>query len=128
MEMRVHHYYSGTNDFTERHHMVDGVSLILTAAEVATIVLGTSLTVLAYRASRRTGFGALRVLTLGIGLLTVGALLGTLLHLLWRVPLEHSLTVQSVFTAAGFATMTYSLFTDISPSPGRIQSDADPRE
>ncbi len=88
----------------------------------AETVIGGVLTLLSYRACRRTGSNSLRALTIGIGLLTAGALLGGVLHRVWQLPLEYSLTVQSVFTAAGFATMTYSLFTDVTGST-EITSD-----
>lgn len=105
--------------------MVHGVELVLAAAETVTLVFGGVLTYLAYRAFRRTGSGPLRALAAGIGLLTVGVFLGTLLHQIGRLPLEYSLMVQSVFMAAGFATMTYSLFT---PPAGGITSDIDSSE
>ena len=105
--------------------MVHGVELVLTAAETVTVVFGGVLTYLADRACRRNRSGPLRALAAGIGLLTVGVFLGTLVHQIGRFPIEYSLTVQSVFMAAGFATITYSLFT---PPTGGIQSTIESSE
>jgi threonine/homoserine/homoserine lactone efflux protein len=92
-------------------------ALLLVVAKAATLTFGTLLTYFSYRAYRRTNSGALRALTVGIGLVTTGAILGGGLHQLAGFPLRTSVTVQSVFTAAGFAFLTYSLYTE--PSPER---------
>jgi len=54
----------------------------------------------------------MRVLSLGIGLVTAGAVLAGSLNQLVGVPLVLSTTVESLFTAAGFIVMTYSLYSD----------------
>ncbi len=89
---------------------------VLVAAKTATLVFGGVLTLFSYRAFRRTGSPALRALTAGIGLLVVGATLGGLLHQVVGLSLAVSVSVQSVFTAAGFAVMTYSLYVKV-PAP-----------
>lgn len=99
-----------------------GVEVVLAAAKTVTLVFGGVLTYLAYKAFRRTGSNSLRALMIGIGLLTTGALLSGLLHQIANVPLEYSVTVQSVFTALGFAVMTYSLFTDVAATTGSSES------
>ena len=88
------------------------VSVLLVAAKTVTLVCGGALTVLAARAARRTGSPALRALALGIGLLTVGALAGGLGHQYLGLSLEASVSVQSIFTAAGLGVMTYSLYAE----------------
>jgi hypothetical protein len=88
------------------------ISVLLVAAQTATLVFGGVITFLAFRAFRRTGSPALRALAIGIGLLTAGALVGGILHQLLGVALELGVVVQSVFTAVGFAVLTYSLYTD----------------
>lgn len=87
-------------------------TLLLVVAKAATLTFGTLLTYFSYRAYRRTNSGALRALTVGIGLVTAGAILGGALHQIADLPLELSVSVQSVFTAAGFAVLTYSLYTE----------------
>lgn len=90
-----------------------GTTVVLIVAKTATLAFGSALTYLSYRAFRRTQSRALRALATGIGLLTLGALLGGALHQLAGIGLETSVGVQSVFTAVGFAVMTYSLFIEI---------------
>jgi hypothetical protein len=95
-----------------------GSMTLLTAAKAVTLLFGGILTLLSLRAYRRTGSPALRALTVGIGLLTAGAILGGALHQLLGLPLKTSATLQSVFTAIGFGVLTYSLYTK-SPAPSR---------
>lgn len=88
------------------------VSILFVAAQTATLLFGGAITVLAVRAFRRTRSPALRALAAGIGLLTVGALLGGTLHQFAGVGLRTSVLVQSLATAVGFAVLTYSLYTE----------------
>lgn len=88
------------------------LAALLVAAQTATLVFGGAITLLAVRAYRRTGSPALRALAVGIGLLTAGALVGGVVHQLFNTPLETGVVFQSCFTAAGFAVITYSLYTD----------------
>jgi hypothetical protein len=102
--------------------------VVLVAAKAATLVFGGALVALSYKAYRRTGSRALRTLAVGIGLLTAGAALGGVLHQVVGLGLESSVSVQSVFTAVGFAVMTYSLFTDASPAERSTGSGLRARE
>ena len=90
-------------------------TLLLVVTKATTLTFGTLLTYFSYRAYRRTHSGSLRALTVGIGLVTVGAILGGGLHQLADLPLRLSVSVQSVFTALGFAVLTYSLYTEGKP-------------
>lgn len=92
--------------------MVSLSTVFLVAAKTLTLACGVVLTTLTYRAYRRTGSTAMRVLSLGIGLVTAGAVLAGSLNQLAGVPLVVSTTVESLFTAAGFIVMTYSLYSD----------------
>ena len=98
------------------------MTVILVAAKTATLAFGSALTYLSYRAFRRTKSRALRALATGIGLLTIGALVGGLLHQFAGISLRASIAVHSVFTAVGFAIMTYSLFADITDESSRTRS------
>jgi hypothetical protein len=98
------------------------ITVVLVAAKTATLAFGSALTYLSYSAFRRTDSRALRALATGIGLLTLGALLGGVLHQLAGITLEASVAVQSVFTAVGFAVMTYSLFVEIIDESDRTSS------
>ena len=102
------------------------VDLVLAMTKTLTLVFGGVLTYLSYKAFRRTDSCALRALTVGIALLTGGALLGGVLHQIGGLTLEYSVSVQSVFTALGFGVMTYSLFADVSRSDGPIESGVGP--
>jgi hypothetical protein len=104
--------------------MSQETAVVLIAAKTATVAFGGALTFLALRASRRTGSDALRALTVGIGLLTVGAVIGGALHQFLGLSLGLSVTIQSVCTAVGFAIMTYSLFTDVRQPDTRTGSGA----
>jgi hypothetical protein len=97
-------------------------TVVLVAAKTATLAFGSALTFLSYRAFRRTNSQALRALATGIGLLTLGALLGGVLHQFAGISLRASVGVHSVFTAVGFAVMTYSLFLDIVDESDRTRS------
>jgi hypothetical protein len=102
--------------------------ILLVAMKTATLTFGGLLTYLSYQAYRRTGSAALRALVVGIGLVTVGAILGGALHQFGNVTLEWSASVQSVFTATGFAVLTYSLYTErVSDERGRDDQRAGDR-
>ena len=92
--------------------MVSLSTVFLVAAKTLTLACGVVLTTLTYRAYRRTRSTAMRVLSVGIGLVTAGAVLAGSLNQLAGVPLVLSTTVESLFTAAGFLVMTYSLYSD----------------
>ena len=87
-------------------------TLVLALTKAATLVFGTLLTYLSWRAYRRTGAPALRALTVGIGLVTTGAVVGGLLHQFLGIGIVAAAGVQSVFTATGFAVLTYSLYAE----------------
>ena len=107
---------------------MNGSIALLAATKSATLLFGGTITYLSYRAFRRTGSPALRALTIGIGLVISGVILGGILHQLVELPLELSVSIQSVFTAAGFAVLTYSLYTKRQPksrSPARQRYPSD---
>jgi O-antigen/teichoic acid export membrane protein len=82
---------------------------LLTATKSVTLLLGALITWLAYKAYRRTGSPAIRSLSVGFGLVTLGAVLGGVLHQSGtRFALSQN--VQSLFTAAGFVVLVYSLY------------------
>lgn len=93
-------------------------TLVLAVAKTVTAVLGTLLTVLAVRAFRRTGSRAIRALAIGIGLVTLGAVVGGALHQVFGVPLAVGVAAQGVFTALGFGVLTYSVYVADGPVTG----------
>lgn len=91
--------------------MGDGLIVLLVAlVNAVVLVLGGLITYLAYRAYRRTRGYALRPFTLGFALLTLGFLVGGGLHQLLGADLLTGVLAQSVLTAAGLATLVYSLY------------------
>lgn len=85
------------------------LQLAIVAANTATLVAGGFVTLLAFRAHRRTGSRSLRALTVGLGCITAGTLLGGLLRQSGVAPLLVGVTVQSVCIALGFLLLGWSL-------------------
>lgn len=86
-------------------------------AKTVTLVFGGIITFYTFRAFRRTGSPALRSLTVGLGLLTLGALLSGGTHTLVGGSPTLGIGVNSLLMAAGFASMTYSLYVRESNAP-----------
>lgn len=80
------------------------------AMNTVTLLCGGFVTVLAVRAYRRTGSQSLGALALGLGFVTIGALVAGVLHQLFGVDFATGVTIQSFFTAIGFGVMAYSLY------------------
>jgi hypothetical protein len=97
------------------------LTLVVVATKAVTLTFGGILTWLSYRAFLRTRAPAMRALTVGIGLVTVGALLGGVVHQVLGLSVLAGVAVQGAFSAAGFAVLTYSLYAEGSSrsvSPG----------
>lgn len=88
---------------------MDLLTAVVVAANTVTLVFGGAIVLFAYRAHVRTGSQALRALSIGLGLVTLGALLGGSLHQLVGASLVESVAVQSSFSAAGFVVLAYAL-------------------
>ena len=86
-------------------------SLII-VLKTLTLVLGGLITYQALKAFRRTRSPALRSLTVGFGLVTLGSLLAGLVDQIVGLPTDVALVVESVLTAGGFAVILYSLYAD----------------
>jgi len=91
--------------------MVD-LTLVVVATKAVTFTFGGILTWLSYRAFLRTRAPAMRALAAGIGLVTVGALLGGVVHQVLELSMLAGVAVQGVFSAAGFVVLTYSLYAE----------------
>lgn len=79
------------------------------ALKTLTLALGGSITVYAYRASRRNGSSALRALAVGFGAITLGALVAGIVDQLLPVTPDFALVAESAFATLGFAVILYSL-------------------
>lgn len=82
---------------------------LIVGANTVTLVVGSFVTLLGFRAYRRTRSDALRALTAGLGCITFGTLLGGLLHQSGVAPLLVGVTVHSVAIATGFLFLGWSL-------------------
>jgi hypothetical protein len=88
------------------------VQLFVGLANTVILVCGGFVTLLARRAYRRTGALALHALSLGLGIVTIGSLVGGLLYHTTAAGLGDAVAVQSGLSALGFAVLAYSLYAD----------------
>jgi hypothetical protein len=86
------------------------VEAYILLAKVVTLSAGGFVTLLAFRASARTGSPALRALAVGLGFVTAGGILGGAVHLFTRLGIAVGVAIQSTATAIGFAVLSYSLY------------------
>lgn len=84
-------------------------TLVVLLLKTVILVLGGGITIIAYKAYRRTGAGSLRALAFGFGVITFGALLAGIAHQLFEVALETGVLINSLLTAIGFAIIIYSV-------------------
>lgn len=73
------------------------------------LLLGGGITYVAFKAYRRTGEESLRVLGVGFGIITLGALLTGVANQFFSVSLEVGVLINSIFVALGLAVIMYSL-------------------
>lgn len=90
--------------------MIPAMETFVVAMNTVTLVFGGLVTVLATRAYRRTGSQSLGALAVGLGLVTVGAMIAGTLHQFAGLDFASGVSVQSFFTAIGFGVMAYSLY------------------
>jgi hypothetical protein len=86
-------------------------ALSIAVANTATVVTGSAISLLAYRAFRRTGSTALRAVAVGFGVVVAGSVLGGGVHLLGDAVVL-GVALQSTATALGFAILLYSLYAE----------------
>lgn len=80
------------------------------AMNTVTLLCGGLITLFAVRAYRRTRARALGSLAVGLGFVTVGALVAGGLHQLAGIAFATGVGIQSAFTAVGFAVLAHSLY------------------
>lgn len=88
------------------------ITSLVVILKTTTLILGAVITYLSYKAYRRTGSAALRSLTLGFGLVTLGALLAGIVDQVVGLQTDIALVAESGLAAAGFAVIVYSLYVD----------------
>jgi len=92
------------------HQITTPVAII--ALKTLTLLLGAVITYLSYKAYRRTGAPALRALSIGFGVVTLGTLLAGVLDQVLELGIQVGLLVESALVAVGFAVIVYSLYTE----------------
>ena len=88
------------------------LDIALVAVKSGTLLLGSLITFLSFKAYRRTGASSLRALAIGFGLVTVGALLAGVGHQFTALSLTFSVVIESGLTLVGFAVIVYSLYAE----------------
>lgn len=88
---------------------MDAYTAIIALANTAVLLTGGAVATLAYQAYSRTRAPALRAVTVGFSCIVVGSILGGLAHLIGG-NIRLGVTLQSSFTAFGFAFLLYSLY------------------
>jgi hypothetical protein len=88
------------------------VATAVTVLKVLSLSLGGLITYFAYKAYRRTESPALRALTIGFAVITIGSFVAGIVDQIVPVDRSHALLVESAFTAGGFAIILYSLYMD----------------
>jgi hypothetical protein len=89
------------------------MSDVITAIAVVKFVillLGGGITYIAFKAYRRTGEDSLRVLGVGFGIITLGAILTGVANQFFSLGLALGVLTNSVFVASGLAIIMYSLY------------------
>lgn len=81
------------------------------AFKTLTLVLGTLITYLAFKAYRRTGEHSLGFLSVGFAIVTLGTLLAGIADQLLQAQFLTGLLIESALIAAGFLVIVYSLYT-----------------
>ena len=76
------------------------------------LILGGLITYFSLKAYRKTGSQSLRALSMGFGIITLGALLGGTFDFIFGVDLATGLLIDAILTFVGFAVITYSLYAD----------------
>lgn len=92
--------------------MIDGLTTLVIALKTVTLLLGGLITYFAFKAYRRTGSPALRALSIGFAVVTLGAFLAGVADVAIGLERNVVLVIESALTAIGFAVITYSLYVD----------------
>ncbi|SIR80208.1 hypothetical protein SAMN05421858_3808 [Haladaptatus litoreus] len=88
------------------------VSPIVIVLKTLTLALGGVITYFAFKAYRRTGSKALRLLAIGFGIVTLGAFLAGIADQAFQIDRDLVLVIESALTAIGFAAIAYSLYAE----------------
>ncbi|MFC6732743.1 MULTISPECIES: hypothetical protein [unclassified Haladaptatus] len=84
----------------------------LVVLKTLTLVLGGLITYYAYKAYRRTESPALRALTVGFAIVTLGALMAGFADQVLRFDATTVALIESLLTTIGFAVLVYALYVE----------------
>lgn len=86
------------------------ITTAIAVVKTVILLLGGGITYIAVKAYRRTGERSLRALSIGFGIVTLGAVVSGIANQLLSVSLEIGVFVNSIFIAVGLAVILYSLY------------------
>ncbi|MFC6616136.1 hypothetical protein ACFQAS_14600 [Halopenitus salinus] len=89
---------------------MNGVITAIAVVKFVILLLGGGITYIAFKAYRRTGEDSLRVLGVGFGIITLGAILTGVANQFFSVGLALGVLINSLFVALGLAVIMYSLY------------------
>jgi hypothetical protein len=92
--------------------MIPDLTTVVIVLKTLMLVLGGLITFYGYKAYRRTGSPSLRILFIGFGIVTFGALLAGIVDQLLGVNPDVALVVESLFTVIGFGAILLSLYSN----------------
>lgn len=85
-------------------------AIALAVVKTLVLIVGGVITYFAYKAYRRTRQPALRYLSFGFGLVTLGLVLAGMLYEVLDVPLTTGILLESLLVLAGFLVIARSLY------------------
>lgn len=89
---------------------MNGVITAIAVVKFVILLLGGGITYIAFKAYRRTSADSLRVLGVGFGIITLGAILTGVANQFFSVGLALGVLINSLFVALGLAVIMYSLY------------------
>ena len=89
---------------------MNGVITAIAVVKFVILFLGGGITYIAFKAYRRTGEDSLRVLGVGFGIITLGAILTGVANQFFSIGLALGVLINSLFVALGLAVIMYSLY------------------
>ncbi|TKR25073.1 DUF7521 family protein [Natronomonas salsuginis] len=88
---------------------MNGVITSIAVVKFVILLLGGGITYIAFKAYLRTGEDSIRVLGIGFGVITLGALLTGVANQFFSLSLARGVLINSVFVSFGLAVIMYSL-------------------
>jgi hypothetical protein len=90
------------------HRVTTPIAIVV--LKTLTLLLGSLITYFSYKAYRRTGAESLRYLSVGFGIVTLGALLAGVIDQVFQAGFRLGQMVETALVTLGFAVILYSLY------------------